>query len=537
MKSHFCLTVLSACSIAVAAWAECPPLLVWQNSFGGDRLDLHFAIQPLTEGGYLLAGSSASTVSGNKTSPFYGGIITGGDGWLVRVDAQGQKFSERTFGGSDGDQFFVMETTSEGGVVLGGKSRSPADGNKTSPNHGSDDFWVVRLDADGNVLWDRTYGGANSDYLQALKPTADGGFILVGYSGSPPGGTKTAPNYGTIDAWLVRVDAQGNPLWDVSFGGSSVEDLKDVLVLPDGGFLAGGRAASTDGDLAGLNHGNEDAWVIRLDAQGRLLWQKTYGGSGSDQLRALQPAPDGGFLLAGHSESVPSGNKTAPHRGGIDYWVVRVDAGGNVLWDRTFGGSDFDILRRAAAMPNGGWILAGQSAGGPSGNKTSGSYGEVNIWLVRIDLDGNSEWDLSLGGSEGEIALALAVTPDGGIITGGFSGSLPGTGIKTTPFYGVLNNFVEATDSWIVELAPDSDCDGVPNSRDVCPNTAADAVVNASGCSIEQLVPCEGPWENHGQYVTAVRDAVAAFQRAGLIGQTTARSIVQQAVHSDCGKQ
>ena len=215
---------------------------------------------------------------------------------------------------------------------------------------------------------------------------------------------------------------------------------------------------------------------------------------------------------------------------------MRIDASGNVVWDRTFGGSNFDMLRRAAAMPNGGWILAGQSSGGPSGNKTSGSYGDTDIWLVRIDANGNSEWDLSLGGSAGDIALALAVTPDGRIITGGFSGSLPGTGIKTSPFYGVLNNFVEATDSWIVGLASDSDCDTVPDSEDLCPNTAANAVVNANGCSLEQLAPCGGPWENHGRYVNAVRETVAAFQRAGLIGEANARAIVQEAVHSDCGK-
>lgn len=314
MKALFCLIVLSACSIWTAGWAGCPPVLAWQNSFGGDRLDLHFAIQPLRDGGYFLAGSSASTISGNKTSPFYGGVISGGDGWLVRVDGQGQKLSERSFGGSDGDQFFVMEPTSDGGFVLGGKSRSPADGNKTSPNYGSDDFWLVRLDAAGEVLWDRSYGGADSDYLLALKPTVDGGFILAGYSASPPGGTKTAPNYGLIDAWLVRVDAEGNPLWDVSFGGSASDDLKAVVVLPDGGFLAGGMTMSIDGDLSGLNHGNSDTWVLRLDPEGRLLWNKTYGGTGSDQLRALLRVPERGFLIAAHSDSVPSGNKTAPHR-------------------------------------------------------------------------------------------------------------------------------------------------------------------------------------------------------------------------------
>jgi hypothetical protein len=510
---------------------------VWQNSFGGERLDRHVAIQPLMDGGYLLAGSSDSPVSGNKTSPYYGGLYYGGDGWLVRVDARGQKMSERSFGGSDGDRFGTIVPMPDGGLMLAGTSRSPADGTKTSPNHGLEDFWVVRLDAQGNVLWDRSYGGTNSDWLSSLKPTSDGGFILAGFSSSPPGGTKTARHYGITDAWLVRVDAAGNPLWDVSFGGSAHEDLAGgLLVLPDGGFIVGGRSASVDGHLAGLNHGNEDAWVIRLDPQGRLLWRQTYGGSNYDQLRDLQPAPDGGFLVGALSASGPSGNKTAPHFGETDYWAVRIDSNGNVLWDRSFGGSGFDIISRAAAMPSGGWILAGASSGGPSGNKTSSSYGDQDIWLVRIDTEGNALWDLSLGGSDADGPSLLTVTPDGVIITGGSSYSLPGTGIKTSPFYGVRDIFADPVDSWIVALAPDSDCDGVMDSEDICPDTAAGAVVDANGCSIEQLAPCDGPWRNHAQYVKAVVKAVANFLRAGLIEPAAARAIIKEALHSDCGK-
>jgi hypothetical protein len=186
-------------------------------------------------------------------------------------------------------------------------------------------------------------------------------------------------------------------------------------------------------------------------------------------------------------------------------------------------------------MPDGGWVVGGASWS-TNGNKTSTGYGENDMWLVRLDNAGNSLWDLSLGGSDGDAVSALAVTADGTIITAGGSYSLPGTGIKTTPFYGVSGIFCDPVDSWIVALAPDTDCDTVPDSQDVCPNTPAGAVVNASGCSIGQIAPCDGPWENHGQYVTAVRDAVAAFQRAGLIGEAAGRAIIQQAVHSDCGK-
>ena len=193
----------------------------WEADFGGTGNDNLASIQPTPDGGYILGGASSSPPSGNKYATNYGGF----NFWVVKIDAFGNKQWERTFGGVVYDQITSLQQTTDGGFILGGISSSPPSGNKTSPNYGGNDFWVVRLDSNGNKLWENEFGGPGDDELTCLQQTADGGFILGGYSDSPPGGTKTSPNYGGYDMWVVRIDANGNKLWDQSYGGVDADEL------------------------------------------------------------------------------------------------------------------------------------------------------------------------------------------------------------------------------------------------------------------------------------------------------------------------
>jgi hypothetical protein len=217
--------------------------------------------------------------------------------------------------------------TRDGGLALGGASRSGPSGNKGATNFGDYDFWIVRTDAGGNKLWDRSFGGIYDDTMYCLGELPDGGFMLAGRSLSPPGGNKTSPSYGNADFWIVRIDAEGNKLWDQSFGGPEDDVPSALAVTTDGGVIVGGRSFSgITGTKTSTNYGACDFWVIRLDADGRKLWEATYGGSRTDGIESLQQTRDGGFILGGWSYSPADGNKTEPPFFGIwsDFWVVKL---------------------------------------------------------------------------------------------------------------------------------------------------------------------------------------------------------------------
>ena len=360
---------------------------LWDRSYGGTGEDVLYNLRQTSDGAFILGGYSLSPAGGNKTSPNYGGY----DLWVVRTDNTGNKLWDRSFGGTGDDYLRVLRQTSDGGFILGGQSLSGPSGNKTSPLYGTNDFWVVRLDVNGNKLWDRSFGGTGPDRVQELQQTSDGGFIVGGVSFSPPSGNKTAVNYGLNDMWLVRLDANGNKLWDHSYGGTDNDELLSLQQTLDGGFILGGFSfsdVSGNKTNASLRVGYTDFWIIRTDASGNKLWDHSYGGRTSDSCRSLQQTSDGGFICGGVSDSTVSGNKTAPYYGGVaDFWVVRTDINGNKLWDQSYGGAGDDGIWSLQQTFDGGYIFGGGSDSLPGGNKTSSNYGTYDFWIVKLAPD------------------------------------------------------------------------------------------------------------------------------------------------------
>src|SRR5262249_40642191 len=214
--------------------------------------------------------------------------------------------------------------------------------NKTSPNYGSYDFWVVRLNSSGVKLWDQSFGGSDDDGTagMAIRQTSDGGFIVGGDSRSPATGSKTSPNYGGADFWVIRMDSNGSELWEQSFGGSSEDRLAALQQTSDGGFILGGSSSSSPGgNKVSTKYVSFDFCLVRLDWNGNKLWDQSFGGIGSDQLFSLQIASDGGYILGGSSSSPAGGNKTTSNFGSSDFWVVKTDANGSKLWEQNYGGS------------------------------------------------------------------------------------------------------------------------------------------------------------------------------------------------------
>jgi hypothetical protein len=369
---------------------------------------------------------------------------------------------DKTFGGeggTSGDELRSVQQTSDGGYILGGYSSSDISGDKSEASRGDTDYWVVKLDADGNKEWDRTFGGNEAEQLTSLQQTSDGGYILGGFSFSGISGDKTEASRGGWDYWVVKLDGTGNKEWDRTFGGSRWDYLFSLQQTSDGGYILGGRSLSDiSGDKTEINKGfcgeiicSYDYWVVKLDGAGNKEWDRTFGGSESDELHSLQQTSDGGYILGGYSYSPISGDKTEANRGEYDFWVVKLDAGGNKEWDKTFGGNSFDNLASLQQTSDGGYILGGWSDSGLSGDKTQASRGFYDYWVVKLNEGGDKEWDKRFGGKGRDELTSLQQTSDGGYILGGWSDS-GFSGDKTQDNKGGCSGGSCPSDYWVVKL-------------------------------------------------------------------------------------
>ena len=401
---------------------------VFNATFGGATSDHAYAVAALSDGGLVLAGMTDSTdLPGGKET------AGGADAWLVRTSANGKLMWNQTYGGSGFEYARALAVLADGGWMLAGITNSldlPG-GQKSAGDY---DIWIVRTDAGGKLLWNQTYGGSGTEHANALAVLTDGGLALAGPTNSSdlPGGQKTA---GGTDFWLVRTDAGGKLLWHQTYGGSSHDDARALTALQDGGLVAAGYTYSTGLPGGQKSAGGQDLWLVRTDATGKLLWNQTYGGSGDDTANALVGLADGGFGIAGQTNStdLPGGQKSA---GSVDFWLVRVDASGKLLWNRTYGGSGGNEGAYAlAALQDGGLALAGNTGSSnlPGGQKIAGIE---DFWLVRTDQEGNLLWNRTYGGSDSDYANALTPLADGGLALAGMtkSSNLPG-GQKTAGNY------------------------------------------------------------------------------------------------------
>ncbi|HYH55333.1 MAG TPA: hypothetical protein VD772_01900 [Anseongella sp.] len=280
---------------------------------------------------------------------------------------------DKTYGSESTDNLSVIQQTTDGGYILGGYNNDDLlpSGDKTHPGLGLYDYWVVKIDAAGNKQWDKTVGGSADDRLKAVVQTPDGGYLLAGESQSGLSGHKTQPSKGYVDFWLVKLDANGNKLWDKAFGGNLADILTCMIATTDGGYLLGGYSNSTiSGDKSKSDIGYYDYWVVKLDANYNKQWDKTLGSGDWDQLQTLTQTTDGGYLAGGTSSSGQFADKSEANRGLNDYWVVKLDAAGNKQWDRTFGGSNHDSFSSFVQSADGGYLLGGTSMSGISVDKS-----------------------------------------------------------------------------------------------------------------------------------------------------------------------
>lgn len=340
---------------------------------------------------------------------------------------------QKSLGGSNSDYSYSIQQTTDGGYIATGWSLSN-DGDVTG-NNGSNDYWVVKLDNNGSVQWQKSLGGSDEDYSWSVVETIDGGFAIAGWSKSNDG--DVTGNSGFQDYWIVKLDSAGNLEWEKSLGGSDEEYAFSIQQTMDNGYIIAGWSKSIDGDITG-NNGFTDYWVVKLDSVGIILWQKALGGSGDDRAWSIQQTTDSGYIIAGSSTS--SDGDVTGNNGGFDYWIVKIDSIGNIEWEKTMGGSDEDEAWSIQQTMDGGYVVAGWTAS--NDGDVTGSNGYRDSWIVKLNNLGNIDWQKALGGSSDDRAYSIIQTNDGGYIVAGGSASIDGD---------VTDNNGEF-DYWIVKL-------------------------------------------------------------------------------------
>jgi hypothetical protein len=416
----------------------------WQNTIGGGEVDYLKSLIQTTHGGYLICGNSQSNISGDKTE----NSIGLSDFWIIKTDSVGNIEWDKTIGGSDYDELYTCIQTSDGGYLLGGYSTSNISGDKTENSNGGADYWIVKIDFLGNIQWQNTVGGSYSETIRSIIQTPDGGYLLGGNSSSNISGDKTENSLGGFDYWIVKVDSIGNIQWQNTIGGNGTEFLSFIISTEDGGYLLSGWSTSNiSGDKAENSIGGADYWIIKIDSIGIILWQNTIGGNDDDQLFSAIKASDDGYILGGFSYSNVSGDKIENSIGDEDYWIVKVDTVGNLQWQNTIGGNSIDRLNCVINSNDGGYLAGGYSLSSVSGDKTESSGGFFDYWIVKINLSGTILWQNTIGGSSNEGTTSVILTNADGYLLGGDSQSSI-SGDKTENSNGLY-------DYWIVKITED----------------------------------------------------------------------------------
>ncbi len=402
----------------------------WDNTYGGNNYDELESILQTSDGGYILGGSSASGMSGDKSEKATGA-------WLVKIKADGSKVWDKSISGGG---LTALQQTRDGGYVLGSSG---------------DDYRIIKLNALGNKEWEKTFGGNGMDNLSAVLQTKDGGYLLGGSSDSNPGGDKSEHSRGSSDFWLVKIKANGEKEWDKIFGGHNSDNLAELQNTSDGGYILGGTSTSNIyADKSEDNKGScdesycsGDYWIIKLKEEQPLTasWNMRYGSSGKDNLTTIIKTSDGGYLSGGYTDAGNSGDKSQSSQGKNDYWIVKSDKNGQKLWDKRFGGSQDEYLNRVIQTQDGGYLLGGSSLSGDGADKTQASQGVKDYWLVKVDQHGNKQWDRTFGGSGYDELQKVIQLTTGEYVLGGFSNS-PLSGNKSQATQG-------GTDYWLVKIS------------------------------------------------------------------------------------
>ncbi|MFP4544089.1 MAG: T9SS type A sorting domain-containing protein [Candidatus Kapaibacterium sp.] len=429
------LAVSENCLLRIETVKKYPmvPIVEWEKTIGGSGEDNLFSMDRNGKGEFIAAGHLKSKDAGLNNN---GGL----DYWVLCLNDAGETLWQKNYGGSRDEILTQIVTTSDGGYLLGGSSNS-SDGD-IHDSKGREDFWLVKLDDKGGLQWSRSYGGIGIEVCNSIAEAAGGGFIAAGFSDKKDGdvgGLKGAEDY-----WIVKIDEFGNIEWERNYGGSGSDYAYSVKPANDGGFVLAGSSLSNDGDI-NTSKGTTNFWVVKLDENGVIQWERAYGGSKVEWANDVIQTRDGGYILAGQSNS--SDGDVSEHKGDIDYyhdfWIVRIDFAGNIIWERSFGGIKHDVPHSVKETNDGGFIIAG-SSNSETGD-ISGHFGGTDIWMLKLKANGDIDWNKNIGGTGNDAAHSVYQTDDDGYIVAGWTESADRD----------VSNPLGERDGWIVKLSAD----------------------------------------------------------------------------------
>ena len=390
MKKIIIFVIFWILSIGVtSAYGE----LYWAKTYGGSESDFAYSVQKTNDTGFIVAGQTYTFGAGSS------------DYWILKLDTNGVVEWQKTYGGSSADYAGFIQQTNDGGYVVAGENWSYFD------------CWVLKLDSSGTVEWQKVYGGSEQDRADCIKQTTDGGYIVCGFTSSY--------GAGNADYWVLKLDSSGNIEWQKAYGRSDSDYAKSIQQTSDGGYIVAGFIDS-------YGAGSPDYWVLKLDSSGNIEWQKTYGGSEHDYAKSIQQTTDNGYIVAGESWSYGAGQS--------DCWVLKLSSSGNVEWQKSYGGDSWDWVNCMELTVDGGCIIAGYTSSYGAGSNDS--------WALKLDSNGDVEWQKTYGGSSDDKTESIMQIASGGYIMAGYTYS-----------YGAGN-----ADYWILKLDRNgniSDCDSI----------------------------------------------------------------------------
>jgi len=397
----------------------------WQAVLGGSDNDFASTLIATKDGGYLVAGATYSVNSGDVRTN-----AGNADIWILKLAAGGDTVWTKTFGGSGLDIATSAIATSDGGYLVAGYTNST--NGFTAMNHGGYDGWVMKLSSKGDVVWEKTLGGAFDDKALCMAASPDGGCVFGGVTYSNDGdisGLHAAPNT-TADIWAARLDGSGNLVWSKALGGAYEEAAYAITTASDGGYALTGYTTSIDGDMTGAGHaGATDIVVMKLTGGGGVTWARAFGGDKYESASAICTTGDGGYVVAGYTGSSNIGD-VGKNNGMYDAWVLKVKASGDTAWTRVLGGAGNDGMTSVitTSYEGGGYMLAGIAGSDRSGD-VGQNHGGSDLWVVQLDSARGIISNKLYGGSQGEMVNTGATIihgNDGGYIVAGVSGSNDG---------------------------------------------------------------------------------------------------------------
>lgn len=316
----------------------------------------------------------------------------------VEIFITGRKVGwAKCYGGLKSDKAFAMEKTSDGGCVVVGESYS-IDGD-VSQNNGAYDIWIIKLDSVGELEWEKSYGGRLYETPECVIQTADGGYAIAGYTNSD----DLNSFIDWTDYWVIKLDSNGDLEWQKCYGGTKIDIARSIIQTSDGGYMVAGQTSSSDVNVS-FNNGYVDCWLIKLDENGGIIWEKSYGGMDLDICSSLIATKDGGFAMAGYSTELSGSIRN------LDYWIMKVDEAGVLLWEKYLGSDKSDRPSKILETRDEELVVIGYSYL---------VYGDKDLYLVKLNNNGDLLAQKYYGGLGSDSGSDIIQTADDGFVISG----------------------------------------------------------------------------------------------------------------------